>query len=137
MFTRKTAVAALAALAASITLMGAAADGFARERHVNGTGAAGRSYSRNLDSGCTDGTCSRTRDGVTRGGNSWNSSRSATKNSDGTYSTQGSAQGPNGATYSGGGSTNGNGSYSYSGTATAPSGKSVTVDKSVTVTPAN
>lgn len=123
----------LAALAATLALAGAASDSFARERHVTGTGAGGRSYSRSLDQGCANGTCSRSREGTTRGGNSWSADRSRTRNGDGTGSVSRDATGPRGGTYSGSG-TGGNGQYSYSGTATGPNGKSVTVERDVTVT---
>lgn len=123
----------LAAFAATLALAGAAGESFARERHVTGTGAGGRSYSRSLDQGCANGTCSRSREGTTRGGNSWSAERSRTRNGDGTGSVTREASGPRGTTYSGS-ATGGHGDYSYSGTATGPNGKSVTVDKSVTVT---
>lgn len=137
MFTRKAALATLAALAATLTLAGAASESFARDRHVSGTGAGGRSYSRSLDSGCANGTCSRSREGTGRAGNSWSRSGSATNNGDGTYSVDRSGEGRRGGTYSGSGTTDGQGTYNYSGTATGPNGKTVTVDKSRTVTPAN
>ncbi|PWR18835.1 hypothetical protein [Zavarzinia compransoris] len=126
---------ALAAFAAALTLAGAAGDSFARERHVAGTGAGGRSYSRSVEQGCANGTCTRSREGTTRAGNSWHADRSRTRNGDGTGSVTHEAQGPRGGTYSGSGS-GGNGQYGYSGTATGPNGRSVTVDRSVTVTPA-
>ncbi|MCF4165345.1 hypothetical protein L2U69_06790 [Zavarzinia compransoris] len=127
----------LAALATTLALAGAAAESFARDRSVSGTGAGGRSYSRSLDSGCLNGTCGRSREGTTRGGNSWYSNRGVSNNGDGTYSASRSAAGPRGATVNGTGTTDGNGTWSYSGTATGPNGGAVEVDKSVTVTPAN
>ncbi len=131
----------LAALVATLALGAVATDAYARSRSVNGTGAGGHSYSRQLQSGCADQTCSRSRSGTTRNGNSWGHSGSVTNNGNGTWSGQRSGTGTHGGSYSSQGSVtnNGNGTYTYNGTGTAtgPNGGSVSRDKTVTVTPAN
>jgi hypothetical protein len=122
--------------AVGVILAGASADAFARQRSSTATGRNGGTVTRDFQSGCANGTCSRSRSVTGPQGNTHSHSGSATNNGDGTYSTQRSAEGRRGGTYSGSGTTDGNGTYSYSGTATGPNGQSVTKEKTVTVTPA-
>ena len=125
-----------ATFAAGLLFSGMATDAFARQRSSTATGHNGNTITRGFDSGCANGTCSRSRSVTGPQGRTRGHSGSVTNNGDGTYSTQRTAQGRRGGTYSGSGTTDGNGTYSYSGTATGPNGQSVTKEKSVTVTPA-
>ncbi len=125
----------LTAFTVGAILAGASADVFARQHSSTATGRNGGTVTRNFQSGCANGACSRSRSVTGPHGNTRGHSGSIANNGDGTYSTQHTVDGRRGSTYSGG-TTVGNGSYSYSGTATGPNGQTVTKEKSVTITPA-